>query len=441
MADVHYKRILCMEDDPALSRLLQKSLQRRGFGVELASNGDEGLALLDATPYDLVLVDYNMPFCGGLDVIRALASRGKSVPVIMVTGQGNEEVAVEALMLGASDYIVKDVRMKYLELMPAVIENALYKQQLLNERQQMLRQIEESEERYRKLVEMSPDGIALHVDGTYVFVNPAGAWLLGATSPRELIGKSALEVVHPDYQELVRERLRKLEARGEAVPWIEEQYVRLDGKTIDVEVSGSSFIYQGKRAVQVIFRDISERKRVAQRLEQLALYDTLTGLPNRTLFFDRMNQLLVLAKRNTYVLALLYIDFDGFKRINDTLGHDVGDLLLKEAAVRMSACTRKADTVARIGGDEFIGICGKIAAPRDAEVVAKKIISILSRPFYLDGNECAIGASIGISVYPQDGEDVDTLLKKADSAMYRVKERGKGGFAFCTDPDDKEDQT
>ena len=434
MADVNMKRILYMEDNPALSRLLQKGLQRRGFFVDVASNGEEGLAVLETSSYDILLVDYNMPYCGGLDVIRALSAQGKSIPIIMVTGQGNEDVAVEALKLGASDYIVKDVQMKYLELLPAVIEKVLHKQQLINERQQMLRQIEESEERYRKLVEMSPDGIALHVDGSYVFMNPAGAWILGASSSRELIGKSALEVVHPDYHEIEKERLRKLEQQGETVPWIEERYSRLDGKTIDVEVSGSSFLYQGKQAVQVIFRDITERKLAAQRLEQLALYDTLTGLPNRTLFFDRMSQLLALAKRNDYVLALLYIDFDGFKKVNDTLGHDVGDLLLREAALRMTKCTRRADTVARMGGDEFIGICGRIAAAEDAGVVAKKINSALSMPFYLGGKECNIGASIGISLYPQDGEDVDTLLKKADTAMYRVKERGKGGFAFYLEP-------
>ncbi len=165
----------------------------------------------------------------------------------------------------------------------------------------------------------------------------------------------------------------------------------------------------------------------------MALYDMLTGLPNRQLFFDRVNQLLALARRNRYILALLYIDLDRFKVINDTLGHEIGDLLLKEAAERMTSCTRKADTVARFGGDEFIGICGKIEAVEDAEVVARKLSAVLSKPFEIKGNLCSIGASIGISLYPEDGEDIETLLGKADAAMYRVKEGKKGGYLLYRD--------
>jgi diguanylate cyclase (GGDEF)-like protein len=183
-----------------------------------------------------------------------------------------------------------------------------------------------------------------------------------------------------------------------------------------------------------IIYDITKRKIAEQRLERLALYDTLTGLPNRTLFFDRMNQLLALAKRNQYVLAVLYMDMDRFKVINDTLGHEVGDLLLQEAAKRMTSCTRKADTVARMGGDEFIGICARIAAAEDASVVARKIIAALAEPFTIKGNECSIGVSIGISLYPRGGDDSETLVNKADTAMYRVKESGKGGYAFSPLP-------
>jgi diguanylate cyclase (GGDEF)-like protein len=151
---------------------------------------------------------------------------------------------------------------------------------------------------------------------------------------------------------------------------------------------------------------------VKQRLEHLALYDTLTGLANRTLFFDRLNQHLELAKRNDYTLALLYVDLDRFKVVNDTLGHEVGDLLLQEASNRMVSCIRKVDTIARMGGDEFVGICGTIVTPEDAVVVARKILSALTSPFCIKGHDCTIGASIGISLYPADGDDVETLLNK-----------------------------
>lgn len=435
MSDFTVVRILYMEDDPALSVLLQKSLQRQGFIVETAANGEEGLAMAGSASYDLLLVDYNMPFLGGVDVLRTLASKGAFPPTIMVTGEGNEEVAVQALKLGAADYVVKDVEMRYLELLPVIIDRVLYKQQLLKERQLMEEAIRESEERYRKLVELSPDGIAIHVEGVFEFMNPAGMRILGAVSPEQLIGIPALTVVHPDFHESFTARIHDLKSKADRVPWIEQKYVRLDGTVIDVEVSGVRFVHEGKPAVQMIFRDITERKQVEQRLERLALYDTLTGLPNRMLFFDRFNQLLALAKRNSYVLALLYMDLDQFKQINDSCGHEVGDLLLIEASHRMKSSTRSSDTVARMGGDEFIGICARIAAPEDASVVASKIISGLARPFRIKGLELKIGVSIGISIYPLDGDDVETLVNKADAAMYRVKESGKGGFQFFNNPD------
>jgi diguanylate cyclase (GGDEF)-like protein/PAS domain S-box-containing protein len=208
------------------------------------------------------------------------------------------------------------------------------------------------------------------------------------------------------------------------------------GQRVDISMSVSPLTERDGSPVGIIYvaHDITRRKKAEQRLEQLALYDALTGLPNRMLFFDRMSQLLALAKRNQYVLALLYMDLDHFKTINDTLGHEAGDLLLQEAAKRMLSCTRKADTVARMGGDEFLGICGRIAVSGDASVVAQKIIAALAQPFTIQGNECTIGVSIGISLYPMDGDDLETLVKKADTAMYRVKENGAGGYAYFSGP-------
>jgi diguanylate cyclase (GGDEF)-like protein/PAS domain S-box-containing protein len=257
--------------------------------------------------------------------------------------------------------------------------------------------------------------------------------LFGASRAGDLTGKSLFDFFHSDRSQTVLEWLKKLEEHGEWVPWVEGKLVRLDGKGVDVEIAGIPFIYREKPAAQFIIRDITERKIAEQRLEYMALYDTLTGLPNRTLFFDRLEQLLSLARRNTYILAVLFMDLDRFKFINDTMGHDAGDLLLKEVAKRLTTNTRKSDTVARMGGDEFISICAKIVAPEDAGVIARKIIAALSAPFDLQGRECTISASIGISVYPRDGDDGEVLLKKADTAMYRVKERGKGGFEFYSD--------
>jgi diguanylate cyclase (GGDEF)-like protein/PAS domain S-box-containing protein len=419
-----------MEDDPGLSRLLQKNLQRQGFTVEIASNGEEGLALLETSAYDLLLIDYSMPSCGGMEVIRRLSSKGAHPPAIMVTGQGNEEVAVEALKLGAADYIVKDSGMKYLELLPAVIDRVLSKQQLIRERQQMFEEVTESEERYRKLVELSPDGIALHIDKRFVFVNPAGARLLGASKPEELNGRSIFDVVHPDFKEVESDRLRRLEQGESSLPWIEEKLVRLDGRELEIEVSAVPFSFRGKQAVQVIFRDIKERKLAEKKLEYMALYDPLTDLPNRTLFFDRLNQAIALAKRNSYTFALMFLDLDGFKQVNDSMGHDIGDMLLKETARRLTDCLRKSDTVARMGGDEFTLVLTRLEMASDAKIVAEKVIACMSNPFRLKGYDCSVTVSIGISLYPSDSSDGEALFKHADTAMYRVKEGGKNGYRF-----------
>jgi diguanylate cyclase (GGDEF)-like protein len=198
-------------------------------------------------------------------------------------------------------------------------------------------------------------------------------------------------------------------------------------------VYGSATVYRSRPAIIGTIVDITERKMIEERLKRLALYDELTGLPNRSLFFDRLHQLLALAKRHQYSVAILFIDLDRFKAVNDTLGHEMGDLLLKEVSRRLTSCTRSADTVARVGGDEFAGICGKIEAPDDALVVARKINDALSKPFLLRDHECSIGASIGISLYPEDGSDQETLIKKADGAMYRVKEGGNGGSLLYRD--------
>jgi diguanylate cyclase (GGDEF)-like protein/PAS domain S-box-containing protein len=299
------------------------------------------------------------------------------------------------------------------------------------ELQQVIIAMKESEERYRSLVELSPDGIAIEADNKSVFMNPAGMQLLGASDPDRIIGLPVVDILHPDSKKRISKRVQKPGAV--ALVWEEEKFLRFDGRTIDVEVAGVPFYYNGRPAVQTIFRDITDRKTIEERLKRLALFDELTGLPNRSLFYDRVRQLLELAKRNNYVLALLYIDLDRFKSVNDALGHEMGDLLLKEVSRRLTSCTRRADTVARVGGDEFVGICGKIEAADHATVIAHKITEVLARPFNLRGKECTIGASIGISLFPEDGDDMEMLINKADAAMYRVKQTKKGGYLLYRD--------
>lgn len=179
-----------------------------------------------------------------------------------------------------------------------------------------------------------------------------------------------------------------------------------------------------------IKHDVTERKRLEVQLAHMAHFDDLTNLPNRALFFDRLRQALTHAKRNQTRFALLFVDLDGFKDVNDAHGHETGDALLRVAGQRLAACVRTSDTVARMGGDEFTVILQNVASGEDAGQVADKIIQTLDRPFDLAGNKCRIGASIGISLYPDHGEDVEILVSRADTAMYHVKHSGKNAFRF-----------
>jgi diguanylate cyclase (GGDEF)-like protein/PAS domain S-box-containing protein len=426
-------RVLCMEDDAGLARLLARRLERRGYAVDIARDGGEGIALLETAPYEVVLLDYHMPTMSGMEVLRKIADHTPQPSTIMLTGEGNAEVAVEALKLGAADYILKDAGAQYLELLPVVIQQVLSKRRLLEEREQMITALRESEERYRGLVELSPDGIMMLAGGKIVFSNPSAAKYLGFERAPDVIGRPVMDFIHPDFRAAAGERIRLLERRSEGAPWDEEKMVRPDGRVLEVEVAAVPALHEGVPAVQVMFRDIKERKLAARRLEHMALYDGLTDLPNRTLFFDRLSHTLSLARRNSHLFAILYLDLDGFKQVNDTWGHDIGDLLLREAAVRIQEQVRDSDTVARMGGDEFTVILTRIHRIGDPGIVAHKIMDALCVPFTLHGHTCHIAASIGVSCYPGDGDSADSLLKKADAAMYQVKQTGKRGYRFASE--------
>ena len=175
-------------------------------------------------------------------------------------------------------------------------------------------------------------------------------------------------------------------------------------------------------------RDITERKKAEEKLTQLALYDQLTGLPNRTMFHEKLTSALLQARRAKSEMALLFIDLDGFKTVNDTLGHGVGDQLLREVGKRLRISIRESDTAARMGGDEFMVILNNLHDRSQALLIAEKIINAINQPMQLDGNKCNVGASIGIAIYPEQAENASDLVRAADSAMYYAKASGKNAY-------------
>ncbi|MEH7076700.1 sensor domain-containing protein [Neobacillus drentensis] len=282
----------------------------------------------------------------------------------------------------------------------------------------------ESEDRYRSLVEMTPDIIAVVSREKVEYINEAGWKLVGAESPDEVIGQSALKFASSNIINSIRANFEKPNHNRIR---FEFQVKRLDGEPIDVEMAANYIFYEGRSAIQVVGRDITERKKAEKTIQYMAFFDSLTGLPNRNQFRNHLNE--VLTKQVDKMLAVLFIDLDRFKIINDTKGHTVGDFILKKVANRLADTVSSEGIVSRQGGDEFIILLDD-TDKENATRVAQQILTEFSNPLEVNNQEFFVTPSIGISLYPLDGMDVETLIKNADTAMYQAKERGKNNFRF-----------
>ena len=288
--------------------------------------------------------------------------------------------------------------------------------------------LKESEERYRSLVDLSPDAAVVHSDGVLAYINPTGMRLLGASSPGEVIGKPALGFVHPDYKEAAAERIRKGYGGDTHQDVFTEKLVRLDGRTIDVEAASAPISYGGKPAVQLVLRDVTERKVFEAELERRAFHDSLTGLPNRLLFLNRLERALAHAGRRPGAVAVLFLDLNGFKLVNDSMGHECGDQLLETAARCLRSCVRPGDTVARMGGDEFTILLEDVSGLDEAIQIAERISNKLCEPQVIAGREIVLTTSIGIALSASVTDRPDDLLRYADIAMYRAKKWSKARY-------------
>lgn len=296
-------------------------------------------------------------------------------------------------------------------------------------RRQMEAALGASEKKYRALMEHASDAIVLaDLNGILIDANRKAEELFGY--PRErLLGMNVREL-HPESERLVIEAaFRDMLEKGSSLR--EHQVVRMDGRAVPVEVAGTRVQFNGQSAALGIFRDLTQRREEeTRRLYELAYYDGLTGLPNRELFRDRLQQSIIRARREQERVGLLFLDLDRFKVINDSLGHTLGDRLLKTVSERLTLGVRAEDTVARIGGDEFTVILPALHEPGAAANVATKIFDVLAAPVVLDDHHLYISASIGISLFPDDGDEPELLVKHADTAMYRAKETGGNNYRF-----------
>lgn len=287
--------------------------------------------------------------------------------------------------------------------------------------------LKESKDRYRSLVEMSPDIIAVVSRNQIEYINEAGGILVGAKTPEQLIGQPASNFVPYPIIEFFKNNLGTFETPIQKIIRLEFQVKQQDGRFIDVEMAATPIQYEGRFAIQVVGRDITERKKAEATIQTMAYFDSLTGLSNRNRFRQHLNQ--ALTGQNTEKHAVLFLDLDRFKIINDTKGHTIGDLMLQKVANRLSDTIGDEGLVSRQGGDEFIILIEDTTRERVKEV-AERILEEFSYPIEIDQQEFFVTPSIGISLYPEDATDEETLIKYADTAMYKAKEQGKNNFSF-----------
>ncbi len=286
--------------------------------------------------------------------------------------------------------------------------------------------LRDSEVRYRRLVEAGPIALLSHRDGRVVFANAKALELFGTASAADLVDHLLIFLVHPDHRSQVQARPGHQPTLQAAAEPCEIRILRFDGQSLDVEAVSVPIIEaDGEPATQVVLLDITERKRAEQRVRHLAHHDPLTGLPNRALLLDRLRQALLEAKRERGRIAVLMLDLDHFKTVNDSFGHTVGDRLLCAVADRLRSVVRESDTLARFGGDEFTLVQTRLSEPRGAEVLAQKIVEAVTEPFLIDGQEVRATTSVGVAIHPEQGDEPGSLIEHADIALYQAKALGR----------------
>jgi diguanylate cyclase (GGDEF)-like protein/PAS domain S-box-containing protein len=428
------RRTILVVDDDADARLVMRvALRKAGFDVRLAEGGEDALRQFGAAPCDLVMLDVDMPDLNGHEVCARLrADAGPLLPIVMVTGMDDVASVESAYLHGATDFIAKPVNWALLG----------HRVRYLLRSQQALLDLRAAEARNAAILNAIPDLLfELDLDGRYIEYRAPNAGLLAAPA-EAFLGKTVAEILPAAAAEVCMSALRRAHEHGSASGGQFELPLPKGNTWFELSVSSKAVAPGEAPRFIVLSRDITERKQAEARIARLAYFDSLTGLPNRLSFLERVDREVRRAAKRGEMLAVLFMDLDGFKNINDSMGHAAGDLLLRWAAERLSDGLRPSDLLsrpmsiaaeaggdevdlARLGGDEFTALVLDIAHPEDALAVANRIGALMRSPFVLEGREVTLTASIGIALYPQDGGDGATLLKHADTAMYHAKSSGR----------------
>ena len=432
--------LLLVEDSETDRMACHRALAPENITIVEATTGHQALEEIGKRAFSCILLDYSLPDMTGLEILSHIntAPNGANAdtPVAMLTGQGNEKVAVAALKSGARDYIVKDTMGGYLSILATVVKRMILDGQVARRYQQAEQENLQLQRNHEQVLNAMREGIlVIDTEGTITFANPAASHMTGIPMPR-LVGQPVTAAISHTSQD------------GQPYTWSTSPFAKAIRTSQTQHSDRESFTIEGREpfpveytcppltgvgnqatGVVVVFQDITRRKMADRYISDLAFHDQLTGLGNRMMFKHQANAALARAKRQNSKTAMVFIDLDHFKRINDTIGHDAGDQLLCETANRLRDVLRDGDATFRMGGDEFVMLVEDIKDVHGLTQVVKKLIDAFGPPVQLSEHSLKAELSIGASVYPWHGETVQDLMRHADQAMYQSKKTA--GTSFC----------
>ncbi len=435
-------RILIVDDTFLKLELLERQLEDCECEIHLAQSGAEALELAERIDFVVILLDIQMPKMNGYETARALKKlpNWNHTPIIFVTSICQDEKSMSlGYEAGGVDYLFQPVATSMLRAKVKVFID-LYLQRLMLEdeivkRTRLAKALSKAEERYRSFFEKAVEGVfQASIDGTLLDVNPAMVRIMGYDLPAELVGQSSIVneiMINPEKRE---QYINSLKGEGYVSNW-EYQVRRKDGSIIWLSESSRLVAVDSGDIIEGLVEDITERKAFEQDLQRLATFDVLTAIPNRTLFFDRLTHALASAKRYNDRVAVLFLDLNNFKRVNDSYGHSLGDDVLRMVAERFRKKIRASDTLARLGGDEFGVVLPAIDSTEAAIKVAEGLIDAMTKPFENKGVSVSVGVTVGISFYPEHADLADELVRLADLAMYSAKKGEGNDFAIYDSSD------
>lgn len=407
---------LIADDDPTVRTIMREVLQQAGFRVEEACDGQAALDQFEQLSPDVVLLDVEMPRLDGYEVCRRIRAQEtrRATPVFIVTGRDDPKSIQHAYEIGATDFLSKPIPWT---MLAHRVRFVLRASDALNEIQGLVRALPDN------IFVLNEDGRLYSGLKDRTGQQPAVA---------ELMSSGCYDRFFPEsVQQDLRRKVRIALDTGE--PQIHEHSIDNGGVHLETRIIG-----RDRNTALAIVRNVTARKEYEQRIYDLAYYDRLTDLPNRQLFQQTLDTAIARAETDADNFAVLFVDLDRFKRINDTLGHSMGDALLRSVADRLRECaaeqpvSRKVE-IARLGGDEFVVMVGGINSELDASQMADRIVSALSAPMECEGHRLVVTPSIGVTMFPQDGQTSEDLLMNADSAMYRAKSSGRNNHKFYSD--------